>query len=122
MKIFNKYLILMLGLILSLNSFAGNDLSMFKPNVQPLVKKFINNEKPKEKDIVNLLNKEFGKEILKIEDIDGEDFIDKNMDLSEKELNKLKSITKYLTDEKTNGKGKSGGIALIGIVEMRFDY
>lgn len=120
MKTFNKYLIIILGLMLSLNSFAKNGLSMFKPDVQPLVKEFVSNKKPSEKDVVNLLNKEFGKKILKIEDVDGDDFIDKNMNLTEKELIKLKNITKFLTEESLSKKGK--GIALIGIVEMRFDY
>lgn len=120
MKIFNKYFTLILGLMFSLNSFADTGLSMFKPSVQPLIKKFVSDKKPSEKDIVNLLNKEFGKEILKIEDVDGDDFIDKNMDLTEKELIKLKNITKFLTEESLSKKGK--GIALIGIVEMRFDY
>lgn len=120
MKIFNKYLITILGLVLSLNSFADNRLNMFKPSVQPLVKQFINNEKPSKQDIVTLLNKEFGKEILVMEKIDGEDFFDKNIELTEKELNKLKSITKYLTDETINKKGSAS--SYVGMVEMRFDY
>lgn len=122
MKIFNKYLTLILGLALSLNSFAGNDLSMFKPNVQPLVEKFINNEKPKEKDLVDLLNKEFGKDIVLIVDFKGKGYIEKNkhVELSEKELLKLKDITKFLTDETINKKGV--GSTFVGIVEMEFDY
>lgn len=122
MKIFNKYLTLILGLALSLNSFAGNDLSMFKPNVQPLVEKFINNEKPKEKDLVDLLNKEFGKDIVLIVDFEGKGYIEKNkhIELSEKELLKLKDITKFLTDETINKKGV--GSTFVGIIEMEFDY
>ena len=122
MKIFNKYLTLILGLALSLNSFAGNDLSMFKPNVQPLVKQFVNNEHPKKIDIIILLNKEFGKDILFLKKVDDDYAIrkNKNISLTDKELNKLKAITKYLTGETINKKGI--GVTFVGIIEMEFDY
>lgn len=122
MKTFNKCLILILGLMLSLNSFAGNGLSIFKPSVQPLVKQFINNEKPSKQDIVTLLNREFGKEILFIKKVGDKEAIrkNKNINLSQKELNKLKAITKYLTGETINKKGI--GVTFVGIVEMEFDY
>lgn len=125
MKLISIFLMSMLLVISSVScaNNSGNNsngLFLFKPEVQPLVKTYVKNKNATEQDIVDLLNKEFGKEILYMEKLKQfDDFVmTKKMDLTPSELSKLKQLTTYLIDETRKNKGD--GWPYVQFVEKRF--
>lgn len=115
-------ILLTVGNVSCANDIDANGLSLFKPEVQPLVKTYVKNKNATEQNIVDLLNKEFGKEILYMQKIDQfDDFVMiKKMDLTSSELSKLKQLTTYLIDESDNKYRNMKGSVYAEFVEKQF--